>query len=185
MRKIFDTKKDRINPVLNLPAQTPALWHPGTPANGTGITFLDGLNAKKNLSVLEKAVIEMQFLNGLRIAEVLNIKTYDVSPWGQIAIKTEKTGEPRIVSSILYTNFWIHAGAGTLPIGEIFSRWYFYRLYKKLGYYKKYPGNENNSVTHFFRHELVRNLKASGFDEENISKFLAHRSLKSLAYYVK
>lgn len=185
MSDLFDTKKDRINPAITLPAQTPALCTRRKEPIIIGIPFLDNLNKNKTIGITEKAVIELQFLYGLRIQEVLKIKNSDISPYGQIFINTEKTGEPRVITPLLYANFWLQPVPGALPLIDIYSRFYFYRLYKKLGYYKKYGENERNSVTHYFRHELVQNLQAAGFDDKNISKFLAHRSQKTLQFYAK
>ena len=182
---ITNSRMYRDNSGTSPSAHSLGLYAPYNQPAGTNDSFMFNLIKRKDVSIPEKAVIELLYLYGLRISEVLKILPTDVAPTGQIFIKTSKTGEPRIVVPVEYTNFWANTGRLSLPLSNIYSRFYFYRLFKKLGYYSKYGNNDKYSVTHYFRHELVRNLEANGFDRKAIAQFLAHRGLKSIGYYEK
>lgn len=147
--------------------------------------FISDLVKKKDLSYQDKAVIELMYLYGLRISEVLKVNVYDITNQGSVLIKGLKRSDNRIVYPVEFRSFWINAGSSVLPIGLIFSRFYYYRLFRKLGYSGKYGSNQKDSVTHYFRHELVLSLKKQGYDKRSISQFLSHRSLKSLDHYEK
>jgi hypothetical protein len=114
---------------------------------------------------------------------VLRIKPSDVTFMGHIKIKSLKGSNDRIVLPLFFRSFWATAGSGLLPLSNYYSRFYFYRLFKKLGYYSKFGDNKVNSVTHFFRHQLILNLKQQNVPDDVISHFISHRNLKNLDYY--
>lgn len=145
--------------------------------------FLTNLVTNNGLSQVDKAVIELLYFYGLRISEVLSIKASDVTFMGHIKLKTLKGSEPRFIQSILFPSFWVLSGKSILPLKDTYSRFYFYRLFKKLGYYHRYQGNQNFSVTHFFRHQLANDLKASGYSVSDVQAFLGHKSEKSTLHY--
>jgi len=148
-----------------------------------GNTFLSELHANSSLGLSDKAVIELMYLYGLRISEVLNITPGQISPTGHIFVQALKGGQTRFLVSIRYQAFWNAARIGLLPLKNVYSRNYYYRLFKKQGYNKKFGNNDNFSVTHYFRHRLVQDLRKHGFSDQSISRFLAHSSGKSIEHY--
>jgi site-specific recombinase XerD len=146
-------------------------------------TFLSELHVKPGLTVSDKAVIELMYLYGLRISEVINIKASQISPTGHIFVQALKGGKTRIILSLKYQSFWNAARLGLLPLSKIYSRNYYYRLFKKHGYNQKFGDNNNFSVTHYFRHRLVQDLRKHGFSDRAIGAFLAHSSGKSIDHY--
>ena len=179
------TASGRINPVPSPSAPTPVLLKNFIQTGSDNNLFITRLDENSELGLADKAVIELLYRYGLRITEVLKIKQTDLFGNNLIQIKTLKTKEVRFISPITYANFWFSVYYYRLPLSSVFTRFYFYRLFKKLGYYKKYGQNENYSVTHFFRHQLVKDLEKQGMEKKDISKYLAHRSEKTLEYYVK
>ena len=172
-----------IKSVPNPSEQYSTLLHAGNNVFHQQSSFLTELHKNKLLALSDKAVIELMYLYGLRISEVLKIKASQIAPSGHIFIQTLKKGKQRIIIPVKYANFWIAARRGLLPLGNIYSRNYYYRLFKKCGYNKKFQGNENFSVTHYFRHRLVQDLRRNGFPDSSISQFLAHSSGKSVENY--
>lgn len=139
---------------------------------------------REDLIPIEKAVIELLMLNGLRISEVLSIKPSDVLPNGYIRINGKKGSNDRLITSNYFRTHWQTSFISLLPLHLYYSRFYFYRLFKKIGIYGRYGSNKYNSVTHYFRHEIVLSMQKSGVDDQLISEFLGHKSSKSLLYYV-
>lgn len=139
---------------------------------------------RADLIDIEKAVIELLMLNGLRISEVLNILPSDVLSNGYIKIKGLKHSNDRLVLPINYHQYWQTKFKSLLPLKLYYSRFYFYRLFKRIGIYSKYGNNKYNSVTHYFRHEIVLSMKASGINDLQISEFLGHKSKNNIKYYI-
>lgn len=178
-------KQHLANSILRLPALSTQLCEPvNIPTSGFSSTMLKVFE-RTDISNIEKAVIELQYLYALRINEVLNIDYYNIFPAGQILIKSEKGSNNRIVIPVLFRETWFGKTRTDLPLSRIYNRFYFYRLYKRLGFYAKYKDNSNYSVTHFFRHELIEQLQKSGMTKEDIQLFTAHKSTGGLASYVK
>lgn len=175
--------KAQINSVLKPVAQTSILLQPEYKAATMFSSRILHILERKDISEVDKAVIELLYLFGLRISEVLRILPSDIMPTGSILIKTSKHGEKKIVTPVMMSAFWRLRSLAECPINETRSRWYYYRLFKKLGLYASYGKNKNNAVTHFFRHELVLQLENSGVDGDTISYFLGHKSKKSREYY--
>ncbi len=146
--------------------------------------FLFEKTEGKGLSIVEKAVIEMQYRFGLRIQEVLNISAYDVYRDGLVLIKSEKGSNNRMVQPVTFVSFWTGNGRLQLPLSDIYSQKYFYRLYRKLGFYQKFKGNKRDSVTHYFRHVLIERLQSEGMSLEDIQLFTGHASKRGLDHYV-
>lgn len=139
--------------------------------------------ANPSIPEFMKAVISLQMEHGLRISEVLNIKKTDISHRGYILIKSLKGSKNRLVSPSFFRQFWFDSPPLTFPLSRLYSRFYFYRWYKKLGLYSTYGTNSTASVTHVFRHELGLHLK-NKFNELEVSKsFLGHVSSKSTEAY--
>ena len=136
-----------------------------------------------NTPLFLKAVVELQFLYGLRISEVLNIERSDVSKTGYIRVKGLKHSNSRIVRPVNYLHFWQNDGSHLLPLCKTYSRFYFYRKYKQLGLSMKYEGRSNNSVTHLFRHEVVQDLQRSFNESSTTQKFIGHKNIKNTKRY--
>lgn len=179
------TQQHIVKSILTLPAQSIQLCDPMRRQVSGFSSTMTKVFARNDISHVEKAVIELQYLYALRIQEVLDIDYYDIYPGGQILIKSEKGSNNRIVVPVLFRESWYGKTGMDLPLSRIYNRFYFYRLYKKLGFYAKFKGNENYSVTHFFRHELIEQLQKSGMSTEDIKLFTAHRSEGGIAAYVK
>lgn len=178
-----DTERRRVKPVLPSPAQTTKLLQDNKDNVDRITSIVSALFANPSAPLFLKAVVELQFLYGLRISEVLNIENSDVSESGYIKIKGLKNSNSRIVRPVNYMHFWISTGRHLLPIKNTYSRFYFYRKYKELGLNVKYAGRVNNSVTHLFRHEVVNELQKSFNEIGTTQKFIGHKNVKNTMRY--
>lgn len=137
----------------------------------------------KALPVCVQVIVELQLLYGLRITEVLSIGAIDIARNGLIFVRGKKGSQDRYIYSQRFSNYVMFCKVNNVARLCDYSRFYFYRLYKKLGLYFKFPGYENNSVTHFFRHALLLQQKADGISTENSKKFIGHKSINSTKIY--
>lgn len=178
-----DSGKSRLKAVETSAAQTNKLLQANTPNADHITSIVSRLFDNPDATDVLKAVVEMQFLYGLRISEVLNVESSDVSESGYIKIKGLKNSNSRIVRPANYMHFWTSTGRHLLPIGKTYSRFYFYRKYKELGLSVKYAGRLNNSVTHLFRHEVVNELQKSFNEITTTQKFIGHKNIKNTMRY--
>lgn len=141
------------------------------------------ISQQKSLTMTDKAVIELMYMWGLRVSEVLNITCADVSRTGNIRIKALKGSNFRVVRSSAYERFWLNADSSLLPLKTVYSRFYFYRLFKRIGLYGTFGNNKNKSVTHYFRHLQGLDVQNSFEDWELTASALGHKNVKSTLYY--
>jgi len=182
--KLAESEKLRIRSDSIPSAQSSILYCPDTdhlPVLDT--MFIDKVKGYA-LTMTDSAVLELLMFYGLRISEVLRIKKNDIKSTGHIIIKGLKGSNDRLVQPKYYYEFWFKSGYGSLPLGGIYSRFYYYRLFKRMGIGQKFNMNSNTSVTHYFRHNLIIELKRQGVPEHMLSSYIGHVSKKTLKYYV-
>ena len=85
--------------------------------------------SNSGLAKFEKAVLELQFLYGLRISEVLNIQPSDINSNGNILIHGLKGSENRSVYPVRFLDFWLFMRDNNVQIPKSYNRQYFFRLY--------------------------------------------------------
>lgn len=178
-----DFESGRIKPVVASSAQTNKLLYNNTDNAKRITSIVSELFANPNAQLFLKAVVELQFVYGLRISEVLNIERGDVSETGYIRIKGLKNSNSRIVKPIHFLQFWQSSGSHLLPLKNTYSRFFFYRKYKELGLSYRYEGRSNNSVTHLFRHEVVQELQRNFNETSTTQKFIGHKNIKNTIRY--
>lgn len=165
-------------------AQTPGLSPLRTKLPAGMTDYIANLSTFSGLSVVDKAVIELLYLYGLRISEVLAIRSNDIQGTGLIRVPGTKGSRTRYVMPVNFLPFWLSHYRPMLPLSRDYTRFYFYRLFKKIGFYSLAPGRQNFSVTHHFRRQVLVSLKAEGYTNDELTAFIGHRSKKSISYYV-
>ena len=179
----YDNSRKRVKPVSTPSAHYATLLQKDSLGGSQFSSVVSKVMQDKSISVFLRAVVELQFLYGLRISECLNISTQDVSPSGAIRVRGSKKSNDRIVYPVLFQRFWLSATPSTLPLIQLYSRFYFNRKYKELGLYARFAGSSNLSVTHSFRHNLILNLKKDFGDTSLNKQFVGHKSIKSTEHY--
>lgn len=175
----------KVKPATSPRAQSSTLLQPCTPTTTAGFDMVAFASQWNTLEVFELAVIELMFMWGLRVSEVLQVNTSDISKSGNIRIKALKGSNFRVVRSSLYSSFWLDSDATILPLNAVYSRFYFYRLFKRVGLYGHFGNNCNNSVTHYFRHLRGLDVQDTFNDWDLTANALGHKSSKSTLYYGK
>ncbi len=184
LRKHFDRNLNRVNSVKPSSAQTAALCEMRKlqELNQTIQNVLQVQNAF--LPNYVKAIIELQFLYGLRIGEALKIDYSCILFNGQIKVQGAKSSENRFVYPVKYLEFWNHIRKNQIIIPPTFDRFYFYRLYKRLGIFQIMGKNKNNSVTHSLRYMFILQLLDDGENIEAIKEIIGHKSINSTMHYI-
>lgn len=178
-----DKASRRLNAVPTSGAQYTTLLQPDNLDILPIIERANELLLSNTLPRVLLAVIELQLFYGLRISECLNITTSDVSTTGHIRVRGSKGSNDRIVIPYRFASFWQNEAKAILPIGNIYSRFWFYRQYKNLGLYAIFGNSKVNSVTHLFRHLNILSLK-DNFNETDLTrKFIGHKSINSTLHY--
>jgi len=185
MRTYKDPTTAGVNPVPNPSAQTTKLLHDQTKELAEITALLHNLLHNDVVPEPVKAVAALMFEHGLRITEVLRIEKGDISASGHIRIKGLKGSNSRVVLSNIRRKFWITSPDYMFPIGNTYSRFYFYRWFKKMGVYKIFGDNKKYSVTHLFRHALALQFKVDFNDTQLTQKYLGHKNIKSTEHYEK
>ena len=142
------------------------------------------LYSKNELSYFDKAVLELLFLNGARINEVLNIRGANVDHIGNIQIKGLKGSGNRILSPGQYRSFWLNWKKTNYTIGSVYSYWYWYRLLKAKGIYITLDNQLQHRVTHVFRHIYITMAYNVNKDLDTIKNDVGHKSEKSTKSYI-
>jgi len=126
----------------------------------------------------------LQFSYGLRISEVLNIKTKHISPRGTILIKGAKGSFDKMVDMPEFYSFFKNCRVSGRQPFEGFSRWFVYRTYKKLAINFGIKYGSLNAVTHQFRYLKARDTQALSNDMELTQRTMGHKNQKSTKHYV-
>ena len=178
-----DRGRQRVNAALSPSAHSTTLLQGETQEILQIIERAKEVLQNKNLPTVLLAVIELQLYYGLRISEVLNINAADISSMGHIKIKGAKGSNDRIVIPFIFTSFWQNEAKPILPLVNTYSRFWFYRQYKNIGFYALFGTSKVYSVTHLFRHLNILSLKENFHETELTQKFIGHKSINSTKHY--
>lgn len=186
-RKFINTKSNIIREnnksVPNLPAQNTRLLH----SNSSMFSALDakvaGFIENKSYNIIIRVVVYLLNAYGLRISEVLDIKFNDVRKDGMIIIKSKKKSQIRYISPGPFQVWLAKNRLFFVNSLSIYSRFYFYRLFKRLGFYYKFSGNVNTSVTHVFRYKFISDIQAMTTDIQDTQCIVGHKSVNNTKRY--
>ncbi len=174
-----------VKPEPKPSAQTVTLCDQSTAKLAALNRLVSGLMARSDLSTHDKALIELSLMYGMRVGSLLNIKSSDIKFNGDIKVIQQKGSMPVVCRSVFNLEFWLNQRTKGIKIYEGFSRFYYYRLFMKLGLTYKFEGNKKYSCTHLGRHLVVLNSIASGDDREVYKTILGHVNEKNIEYYEK
>lgn len=189
-RKLFDflngvDNQRRTKSVMKSSAQATTSCAPPTDVDMLLKSVGNAWESAKRDNPRLSYLIEIQLLNGLRISEALNIHWSRINALGQIHIRGLKGSKDRIVNTGSSAEFFISCLKNQSSPFAYFSRFYVYREYKKLGLSHQFNGRGVCSVTHLFRHLVVKLQRSSSTDYLTIQQFIGHKSINSTKIYGK
>lgn len=121
--------------------------------------------------------------SGCRISEALSLKANDITYTGAVFVRAKKGSNDRVISGGLATSYLINCKKRKQSPWDGWSRHYVYREFKKLGICVTINGAKNNKITHAFRHQLAKSIKANDMNQDVTKLALGHKNLKSTEYY--
>jgi len=181
----FDKSQASIKSVLRPCAHSYEEFQPDKQTLLSNLSRVYGTPLSSDLSLVELCVIDLLMFSGIRISELLRIDPWSILKSGHINVKGLKGSNDRIIIPVFSLFFWQGFMVQFLPLVDLYSRFYFYRRFKKLGIYTHYDSRKHQSITHFFRHRVINQLNDSGVPQKDISTFIGHKNKKTLKYYLK
>ena len=121
--------------------------------------------------------------NGLRVSDLLAVKYTDITSRGAIIVYQGKGSNKLIVQAGTCIDYILRCRDSKIHPFTGYSRFFFYRLFKKYDIYQKSSGQKNYSVTHAPRKLLAQDMQKEGFTDEEIKTALGHKSMRSTLYY--
>ena len=128
-------------------------------------------------------VAEIQALYGFRISEVLSISLGQISSDCKVEVQRLKREDPVVISLTFQERFIHSLQKADLFLFSMLTRHSVYYTYKELGIGFKSKYSSRISVTHSFRHELVRKWLNDGYTYEDISVLLGHEEVRNTKLY--
>lgn len=132
-----------------------------------------------------KAVLEVLFLNGCRISEVIDAPGTLIAATGHLVVKGKKKSGDRILVTSRYTDYWLGRRGKPERISDVYSRFWFHRYFKKYGVTLNIGSAQRQAVTHAMRHLLIRSTFDASQDLETIKDYVRHKSINSTRHYAQ
>lgn len=127
--------------------------------------------------------VKLLVAHGLRVSDLLNVKHSDITSRGAIIVYQGKGSNKLIIQAGTCIDYILKCRESKLDPFTGYSRFFFYRLFKKYDIYQKSNGQKNYSVTHAPRKQLAQVMQKEGFTDEEIKTALGHKSIRSTLYY--
>lgn len=128
-------------------------------------------------------VAEIQALYGFRISEVLSISLEQISSDCKVEVQRLKREDPVVISLTFQERFIHNLQKSDLFLFSMLTRHSVYYTYKELGIGFKSKFSTKTSVTHSFRHRIVRKWLDEGYTYEEISVLLGHEDVRNTELY--
>lgn len=142
------------------------------------------LMAQHGLNQTCCAFIRLHFQSGARISDLLRIKRMDITSNNRVIIRQSKGSDTLIIQLSTDLEFWREYRQGLHVDINLFSRGYFYKLYKRYGLVIFTENGVNNSITHSARKQLAREVFDTTNNIEDSKSALGHKSSRSTEYYL-
>lgn len=183
-KSTFLKNEVRTNSEPTAAAHTPTLCGLGTAPTEALLNKYNNLLSSKMLSTFDSLAIDLLLSGGIRISELLQIRYEDITALGQVRINALKGSCNRLISTMYHAEMLIKHRHLNGYLFEGFSRWYFHRLFVKLGFYQSNKGSNKRVTTHIFRHHLVADLQNQFNEIELTQATIGHKRQSSTNWYI-
>ena len=159
--------------------------------------LMDGPELKSEKGIRDKAMLELLYATGIRVSELLSLKTEDMNLAMEYIVCHEKSKD-RIIpfgteaKTALKNymekvrNHMIGAGESDYLFvncsGKQMSRQGFWKLIK---HYAEKAGIEKEITPHTFRHSFAAHLLENGADVQSVQKMMGHADISTTQMYVE
>lgn len=166
-----------------LPAQSTTLSQLPAPLFAEKIKIASEFVANEKNYIIDRIVIQLLLANGIRISEVLNIKSSDIAHDGSILIHSKKGSDVRYISGSIFSKWLADNPVYFASNLKFNNRFYYYRLFKRIGLQQVMSGNTNASVTHLFRYAFIANLQKMTKNIEDTGTIVGHKNKANTKRY--
>lgn len=175
---------DRIKVASKISAQSTKLCEVVNGHEALILTYI--MEVKKSTYLGEKiqALIVLMLENGLRVSEVCSINYSKIDKLGRIYIDSKKGSNSRIVTSSEFSAYFKKVAGIDYVVGNVYDRFFFYRLFKKLGIIFETGKGMNNAVTHTPRILTLKSLNEDNIATSEIARFIGHKNEKNTKKYI-
>lgn len=122
---------------------------------------------------------------GCRISEALSIRPEHITLVGKVLLLGKKGSNDRVVSISIARLFLLKSKMHNIAPFTGMNRFTARRHLLRLGITKLKKGRINESVTHIFRDEYVKDLRSVAMKESVRSDSIGHKIVKNTGYYGK
>lgn len=169
--------------------------------NVLSVEEIDSIEAAVDLSTNEgernRAIIETLYSCGLRVSELINLKTTDINPEEGFIKVTGKGNKTRLVpishTALEYINYYVEKMRDHIAInnenkdylflnrrGRKLTRVMIFTIVKQL---VEAAGIDKNVSPHTFRHSFATHLVEGGADLRAVQEMLGHESIQTTEIY--
>lgn len=177
--------KKESNSEVTSPAQYTTLLQAGDSIIHFKNTLQAFTAASSGYPLRLRYLLHILFYSGARVNEVLSIRSDEISMLNHIKIKASKGGVPRIVQIPLLDGVSLRNIDTPYYLFYGYSRFYVYRLCKKLGLYVLKKGSVNYSVTHSFRVVHAHMLNSVSENSSATAAAMGHKRYNTINHYAK
>jgi len=146
--------------------------------------IVNGILSKNNLHELDRLVIDLLHTNGCRISELIGLNYASIRSDNTIFIKGLKGSNDRIIHSTNYSQLLADIRINRAEMFENKNRFYYNRLFKKIGLYTQFSNDEKLAVTHSLRHNYINKLQAEFRDLQFTAHQVGQKSTNSTKHYI-
>jgi len=177
-----------LQAILMLPTSTAQSITPCAVVN-TGLTQIDAIVLQcmdnNSLSFTDKLMIDLLYTNGCRVSEILQIHSKNIRVDGSIFIHGLKGSNDRIIHSTYFSVQLMQMRLNNCFVFMDISRFYYHRLFVKLGLYSSFSTSEKRAVTHVLRHNYIAKIQAEFKDLNLTNRSTGQKSISSTLHYTK
>ena len=169
--------------------------------NVLSVEEIDRIEAAVDLSTNEgernRAIIETLYSCGLRVSELINLKTTDINPEEGFIKVTGKGNKTRLVpishTALEYINYYVEKMRNHIAVnnenkdylflnrrGRKLTRVMIFTIVKQL---VEAAGIDKNVSPHTFRHSFATHLVEGGADLRAVQEMLGHESIQTTEIY--
>ncbi len=173
----------RDKSVLNLAAHSVEVYDVNGNIFGAGYIHKCVSKAKKYYSMREAWIVDLILSNGIRVSEALSIRRRDIVNDRTVNVIGKKGSLSRVCMLLFSDGLLSYKDNSEDLLFAGMSRFYIYRVFKKLGIEFVVPGSKKKAVTHAGRHIRIQGLAKSGVDVDTIKNYIGHKSKRSTLHY--
>lgn len=190
---LVETGTVRANQAVHVQAPKPSRRLPGT-LDADQVASLLAISGDGPLTLRDRAILELFYSSGLRLAELVGLDLTDVDVADRTVRVTGKGGKTRIVPvgahALRALGDWLKVRPELAPAGEqaLFLGQRGERLSKRsvqarLSHWAKRQGTPTRVHPHMLRHSFATHLLESSGDLRAVQEMLGHASLSTTQVY--